>query len=195
MTTAVDAELSAWRRRGLERHLAGCSGCAAEMRATRTLLQAVAGLADTADVPSALEQATLRRARQLAAEETEAPSSPPWWPLRLPAVAVAGAAVLALAVGLWRSTPEPTGAAPKRLALREDVEPRGIAPAVPAPAPAVERAMRPRGEPPSEPPPELAAAPDLFMDMPLLKNIEKVEHFESIRTTTLDGDGGEPSNG
>jgi hypothetical protein len=55
--------------------------------------------------------------------------------------------------------------------------------------------MRPRGEPPSEPPPELAAAPDLFMDMPLLKNIEKVEHFESIRTTTLDGDGGEPSNG
>jgi anti-sigma factor RsiW len=200
MTTAVDAELSPWRRRGLERHLAGCTGCAAEMTATQRLLQAVTGLVGGAEVPSALEQATLRRVRQLAAEEAEPASSPPWWRLPVPAVAaVAGAAVLALAVGLWRSAPVPTNTTPERLASREDAaaEPRGIAasPAVRAPVPAAERGARPRSEPPPEPPPELAAAPDLFMDMPLLKNLEKVEHFESIHTTTLDSDGGEPSNG
>ena len=198
MTTAVDAELSPWRRRGLERHLAGCTGCAAEMTATRTLLQAVGGLVGEAEVPSALEQATLRRVRLLAAEETEPASRPAWWRLPVPAVAVAGVAALALAVGLWRSAPAPTGSPPERLASREDTaEPRGMAAASVArpPVAAAERAARPRSEPPPEPPAELAAAPDLVMDMPLLKNLEKVEHFESIHTTTLDGDGGEPSNG
>ena len=47
---------------------------------------------------------------------------------------------------------------------------------------------------PAEPPPELAAAPELFVDLPLLRNMEKLEHFETIRTTTLD-DGEEQSNG
>jgi len=32
------------------------------------------------------------------------------------------------------------------------------------------------------------------MDLPLLRNMEKLEHFEAIRTTTLD-DGVEQSNG
>ena len=47
---------------------------------------------------------------------------------------------------------------------------------------------------PAEPPPELAAAPELFMELPILRNLEKLEHFEAIRTTTLD-DGGAQSNG
>src|SRR5207247_510823 len=61
-------------------------------------------------------------------------------------------------------------------------------------------ASRERGGPqatatvPAEPPPELAAAPELFVDLPLLRNMEKLEHFETIRTTTLD-DGEEQSNG
>jgi hypothetical protein len=47
--------------------------------------------------------------------------------------------------------------------------------------------------PPSEPPAELAAAPDLFVDLPILRNMEKLEHFEAISTTTLDD--GDQSNG
>jgi anti-sigma factor RsiW len=191
MTTAVDAELGDRRRRGLERHLAGCAPCAQEMTTTRALLDAVSGLGSERPVSVALEQATLRRVRLLAAEEDEAPRIR-WWRLPLPAVALAGAAVLVLAVGLWRMTTDaPSVATP---AHHEQASARVAA----APAPDAVRTVARHGAPPSEPPPELAAAPDLFMDMPILKNIERLDHFEAIRTTTLDdapGPDGEASNG
>ena len=55
--------------------------------------------------------------------------------------------------------------------------------------------------PPAEPPAKLAEAPDLFVDMPIIRNLDKMTHFEAIQTTTLDDepatpDGLEPpSNG
>jgi hypothetical protein len=40
---------------------------------------------------------------------------------------------------------------------------------------------------PSEPPPELAARPDLFVNLPLLRNLDKVQHYEAIQTIAVDG--------
>ena len=54
---------------------------------------------------------------------------------------------------------------------------------------------------PAEPPAKLAEAPELFVDMPIIRNLDKMTHFEAIQTTTLDDepatpDGQEPpSNG
>ena len=61
----------------------------------------------------------------------------------------------------------------------------------------VQRALRrrPPGGVPSEPPPDLAARPDLFVDLPMLRNLDRLEHFEAIQTTTLEGQDGERSNG
>ena len=45
----------------------------------------------------------------------------------------------------------------------------------------------------------LARTPDLFMDLPILRHLEKLEHYESIQTTTLDEapavDGHDDGNG
>ena len=55
--------------------------------------------------------------------------------------------------------------------------------------------------PPAEPPAKLAEAPELFVDMSIIRNLDKLTHFEAIQTTTLDDepatpDGQEPpSNG
>ena len=48
---------------------------------------------------------------------------------------------------------------------------------------------------PSQPPPELAARPDLFVNLPVLRNMEKLQHYEAIQTTTLDGQHDGQSNG
>ena len=58
-------------------------------------------------------------------------------------------------------------------------------PAAPAPQVAAGRA-RPVTPAPSEPPPALAAAPDLFVELPILRHMEKLAHYEAIQTTTLD---------
>jgi hypothetical protein len=41
------------------------------------------------------------------------------------------------------------------------------------------------------PPPELAATLDLFLEMPILEHMEKLQNFERIRTVDLDR--GEPA--
>jgi len=185
LTAAVDGELTPGRRAALDRHLAGCGACRAERAATQTVLDALDALPMVAAVSGALEQATLRRVRVLAAEEAERAATSGWrtW-LPLPAIAFAVTAVLVLAIAITRTADDriPTSGAPS---------PTRVARAHPAPA---------RANPtPSEPPPALAAAPQLFVDLPMLRNLDKVKHFEAIQTTTLDDEtpSGEeaPSNG
>src|SRR5213592_2767269 len=53
------------------------------------------------------------------------------------------------------------------------------------PAPARPPSRVAKVPPPAEPPAKLADAPDLFMDFPILRNMDKLRHFEAIRTTTL----------
>jgi len=184
MAAAVDDELASAERRALDEHLAGCVGCAGEMGATATVLAAFASLPGTEDVPVRLEQETLRRVRLLADE----PPARAWWRTwlvsPLPAVALAAALVLAASVGLLRRAGEPSLPVAAAPSARTQVA------KAKAPVPArtvVARASHPasRGIP-AEPPAALAAAPDLFVDLPMLRHMEKLEHFDAIRTTTVD---------
>jgi anti-sigma factor RsiW len=196
MAAAVDGELSPRRRRALDGHLASCAACHGELAATERMLTALEALPMEAPVSASLEQATLRRVRLAAADEAERVPASRWraW-LPLPVFALATAAVLALAVGIVQRTGEVS--LPAAPASRRAPKPTAEAAAArPKFAPPVATAP-----PPSEPPARLAEAPDLFMDLPILRNMDKLRHFEAIRTTTLDDepatpDGQEPpSNG
>jgi len=192
MVAAVDGELAPRRRRTLEGHVAGCPECRREVAATEAVLAGVTGLARSGcEVPSHLEQATFRRVRLLAAAEEERSVARRWWAgFRIPALAFATAAVAIVAVELTRGAGDrraaPSGPRAVAQAPARD-QPRVVA-SRERPAPKVAESL------PAEPPPELAAAPDLFIELPILRNMEKLEHFEAIDTTTLD-DGGEQSNG
>lgn len=213
MTAAVADELGGWRRRALDRHLARCGDCRAELRRSERLDELLSLLPADAAVSAKLEQDTLRRVRIAAADEAERPASARWrsW-IGVSVPALAAAAVLAVAVGVSRTpttTAGPERAAPVPVAAAPP-EPARVAKATPKPATppasdvvepaAVADATRPidpsrRPELPTEPPPELAAAPDLFMDLNILKNMEKLQHYEAIETTTLHDDdaGGQPN--
>ena len=197
MTAAVDGELSPRRRRALDGHLAACAACRRELAVTERMLTALEGLPMEAAVSARLEQATLRRVRLAAADEAERAPASRWtrW-LPLPAFALATAAVLVLAIGIVRRTGQVPGAPAVRPAPKLDA--RGVAQAPPS----LLRPPRRFAEaPPAEPPAKLAEAPDLFVDMPIIRNLDKMTHFEAIQTTTLDDepatpDGLEPpSNG
>ena len=191
LTAAVDGELSPGRRAALDRHLAGCLVCRAERAATQTVLDALDALPMAPAVPAALEQATLRRVRVLAAEEAERRGTSGWraW-LPLPAIALAVTAVLVLAIAITRTADD-------RLPASGASAPTRVARAHQAPSRASHEAVA--VAPPTEPPPALAAAPELFVDLPMLRKLDRVKHFEAIQTTTLDDDtpDGEepPSNG
>lgn len=163
--------------------MGGCASCAREQRATTALFTALGSLPMEADVPARLEQDTLRRVR-LAADEP--PVRAGWWswlPRPLPALAlVATLTVAVLVTFLQRGGPVTSrvSAPATRVAKVDQPRPSGAPVAV---ARAVRRAPRPV---PDEPPPVLAAAPDMFVDLPILRHLEKLEHFDAIRTTTLD---------
>ncbi|TMB56374.1 MAG: hypothetical protein E6J60_06025, partial [Deltaproteobacteria bacterium] len=184
MTAAVDGELSARRRRALDGHLAACAACRRELAVTERMLTALEGLPMEAAVSARLEQATLRRVRLAAADEAErAPASRGARWLPLPAFALATAAVLVLAIGIVRRAGEVPGAPAVRPAPKGDA--RDV-----APAPPPRRVVK--GPPPAEPPAKLAEAPDLFVDMPIIRNLDKMTHFEAIQTTTLDDEPATP---
>jgi hypothetical protein len=152
-------------------------------------------------VGEGLEQATLRRVRHVAAEEVDSPVRR-WWTswLPLPAVAIATGAVAVLALGVVTYSPDGGPALLTRVPkTRVATAGRAQPPAGPT---RTARANPPRViQRVDELPPELAAAPGKFMNLPILRNLEKLQHFEAIQTTTLDDepatpDGGpEPSNG
>ncbi len=218
MTAAVDAELGGWRGRALERHLADCAECRQEHGRSERLDALLAGLPLDAPVSTQLEQDTLRRVRIAAADEAERSTRvrlPTW----ITAPALAAAAVLAVAVGVTRMSPTttagpasspapvpPIASAPAAVPrLAKATPPSTVARATPpeaeSPAPVetarVETPSDPsrRPELPTEPPPELASAPDLFMDLNLLRNMEKLQHYDAIETTTLHEQDGGPPNG
>ena len=188
MTAAVDGELSPRRRRALDGHLAVCAGCRGELGVTERMLAALEALPMEAPVSASLEQATLRRVRLAEADEAERASAPRW-SLRLPlaAFALATAGVVVLAIGIVRRTGEVPGAPAVGTTPRAAKQ---VAQARPTPTPAPHQMAK--GPPPAEPPAKLAEAPDLFMELPILRNMDKLRHFEAIQTTTLDDEPGTP---
>jgi anti-sigma factor RsiW len=182
ITTDLAGELPAGRVRRLSRHVERCEGCRRERTAYTALDRLLGELPLEASPSPRLEQDTLRRVR-LAAAGDDAAEGGPWAWLKVGAPALAGAAVLLLAVRAVSppAAPDaPTGHATPRAAS-------GTGHVTPAPV-GGQTASRRRtaGTVPSEPPAELAARPDLFVNLPVLRNMEKLQHYEAIQTTTLD---------
>ena len=187
MVASADGELAARKRRALDRHLTGCPTCRAEQAAAEGVLSALATLGLEADVPPRLEQRVFREIRRIADEEP-ASRARRWsgaWTIA-PSLAAGAVAVLALVALREVGTSDPT--APR--------EPGAVATARPATSPQVAR----RSHVPSEPPGELASHPELFVDLPMLRHLEKLEHFDAIATMEGDDatgptDAPPPSNG
>jgi hypothetical protein len=185
LTPDAGERLGSRTRVAAERHVAACAACREELRLTRALFTALdEGCAET-PVPAGVEQATLRAVRIAAAEEAErgARGWMRWLPV--PALAVAAVAAVALTATLRSGgdvavvRPE----APARLAAR----PAAPVAAETAPAREAPRAIarhRPVEPKPVEPPQELAERPDLFIDLPILRHMEKLEHYQQIETTS-----------
>jgi Putative zinc-finger len=199
MAAALDGALGSRQRDALGRHLAACAPCGEEMARSERLHAALAAVPTEVPVPPGLADATLRRIRAVAADEEKRRGR--WWlQLGLPALGLVAAAALAVVL-LDADLPrvERLASAPVVSAPAPAPPPAQVASAPrPAPAPAARAATAPE-EPatetvvPNDPPPELAARPDLFIDLRLLRNLEKIEHFDAILTThegSGTGDGG-----
>ena len=184
MVASRDGELTARRQRALERHLDRCGACRTERVALEGVLATLDGLSLEADVPPALEHAVMRRIRALAEDEQESPRTLAWTRTLAPAVA-ASAVVLLAVVGL-RSGEVAPPRAPTKVAVASPA-------AAPTARPVVARREKTRA--PAEPPAALASRPDLFMDLPMLRQFEKIQHFDAIAGMDDDGVGESPSNG
>lgn len=193
---AADGEITPADRRRLDEHLAACQACRHEAAAVQSLFAALDELPMEREVPAAVEAVTLRRVRIEAAEEGERGRR--WWAwLPAPVLAAAGVGVLAVAIGSRPGTaPEPVASAPGTdTAPAVARAPVPAPPAAPADSPARAETRRladagPAAErSPKDPPPELAAAPDLFMNLPIIRNMDKLEHFEAISMIELPPNG------
>lgn len=193
MVAAADGEVGRWRRRALDRHLARCTTCRGDEARTGRILAALDALPFEHQVPGRLEQDVLRRVRVLASDEAEHRHPldvTTWMRAFVPALGIGAVALLAYTVV---RNPPPSGSS-----LRAGAPSRIVAEAPRAPA---RVAVRPPRTPlTGDPPPALAAQAELFIDLPILRNLEKLEYFDAIATT--DGDDGAnppasdgPSNG
>src|SRR5689334_13631966 len=167
LIAARDGELGAHRRRALDRHLARCGGCRAEQVAIDGVLAVLDRLPTDAEVPARLEQNVMRRVRALADESETRRATVSRW-LRVLAPPLAAGVVAAATMLTFRGAIEPTSSAPPSAVAR-----------APRREPAVV-ARRPKTAVPDVPPAELASRPDLFVDMPILRDMDKLQHFDSI---------------
>ena len=189
---ALAGELSGRRLQRLTKHMDGCAGCRREWQAYTALDRVLGSLPLEAALPPRLEQVTLRNARLAEAEATNGRRR--WLTVAAPALAATAVVVVAARLSLQDTEPAPApaqatpahaGTAPPARAPARVAE-RAPAPA-PSPAPGSPQRRRVARGVPSEPPPELAARPDLFINLPLLRNLDKVQHYDAIQTIAVDG--------
>jgi Putative zinc-finger len=198
ITRDLAGELPPRRVERLGRHVERCEGCRREQVAYAALDRALGLLPVAAEMPPRLEQDTLRRVR-LAADDADprpARGVGRWVLIGAPAVAAAAALGLVLHDGLPPDAARPAAVKPAGVAAaKKPAPPTQVAqnesqrPAAPQPAARKRRTL------PDDPPAELAARPDLFVNLPMLRNLDKLQHFDAIQTTTLDGHEGDQSNG
>ena len=190
MTMALAGELAGRQSQRLTKHMDGCAGCRREWEAYTALDRLLGSLPLETALPPRLEQVTLRSARLAEAEATK--SRRRWLGVAVPALAATAVLVVAARLSLQNTEPAPAPAAPARAVTAPPARgparaaERAPAPA-PSPAPASPQHRRVARSVPSQPPPELAARPDLFINLPLLRNLDKVQHYEAIQTIAVDG--------
>lgn len=173
IVAGADGELAPRQQRALDRHLAGCAGCRAEQVAAEGVLKALEGLGREVEIPARMEQQVLRRVRGLAEHGNAS------WPARVgsrvsnlvPSLAAGAVALLAI-VALREVAPQRNDVAEVRQAA--------------APRREAKTAVARRNRVPTDPPVALASQPDLFVDLPMLRDLEKLQHFDAI--ATMDGD-------
>lgn len=178
---ALDGELDPMRQAHLDAHVAACPACRSELNETTRLFAALSAMPTEREVPAAVEYATIRAIRQLPQEAATS-----WWRTwfgwPVPALALA-ASVAVVAIRLLQAPP---------IVLERTVK------AGRTTAPVVARSARPEGQianrRPTQPLPALEEAPDVFAELELLRNLEKLRHFDDIRTTQLDGEPGVPAH-
>ena len=168
LAARIDGELSPWRTRRLDRHLARCATCSAEVESTTNLFAALDDMVRVAPVPDHLERDTLRAVQALATESSSRRGVRRWFEVAVPMLSAA--AVLMLTI---RLTTSDGGSAPR------------VHSALGAAAGRPPRRGGSRHTPPpvDAPPAALAAAPELFIELPILRRLEKLQHFDAIRAS------------
>jgi anti-sigma factor RsiW len=183
----LDDELSDADRRPVAAHLSTCLGCRREVERLGSVQRWVS---DLPPIEPSADFATNFWRRMNAAEAAVSTLHPRRrvWQLAVPALAAA--AVLALVARSLVTSPTTAPSAP---AAAKQV---AAAPARKAPAGAANQAAPP-AEPaqvanadnqlPEDLPPELVEHPELFLRLPVVRRLEKLEHFEEVRQQTPEG--------
>jgi putative zinc finger protein len=181
LLAARDGELAPVEREALDAHVGACETCRALAGETARLHRALAAMPQRADVPSGLAEATLRRVRAEVAD-ADAPRGAWWWMAAPLAAGLAG-------VVIWHTWPAAVIPPQRPATASRKTEPAPAAPnqvaSKAAPAPAAS------GPAEAEPPPQVAQSLDLYLDMPILENMEKLQNYDAIRTVDV----GEGENG
>jgi len=179
----------------LAAHVASCEACRRTQGETDRLLAALATLPDEAAVHAGIEARTMRRVHDVLDTERR---RRPWqllarW-LPAPALAAVAAAVI---VSWWPATPESPSLVPGRPMASREVPADGPGQRLARvggsnePAGAGTRRAEAVAESAREAPPaELAGALDMFLELPILEHMEKLQNFETIYTTEVDGEKG-----
>lgn len=179
LIAARDGELGARRRRALDRHLVRCGACRAEQVAVDGVLAMLDRLPMDADVPARLEHDVMRRVRALATESDVRGTTVSGWLRALTPPLAAGAVIVGTVLGVRGTidrTPTVRPAAPIAVAAGTE------RPAAESRSESTSAARRAKTRIPDYPPAELASRPDLFVDLPMLRDMDKLQHFDTIAT-------------
>lgn len=190
----LDGELADAERRPVAAHLSTCLGCRREIER----LTSVRGW--VSDLPSVEPSAGFAAEfwRRVEADPSIVAKPPgasrAWW---WAAPALAAAAVVALAFQfLTGVTPLPSEPATPKARVIAAPPPAAPRPADVAAAPKVAPDEAPAALAdaetlrPEDLPPELLEHPELFLRLPVVRRLEKLEHFDEVRQAPVDGSEG-----